>query len=797
MPNLDQININITDTIPPENFATIDKNALVGTVYTKAQDNEWRADVEATTQSGIKGVLKPDTPYDAVTNPYPTPWAQGDSPLYEKYDVNQPGSFPNTKDINDEFIVVTQTDIDFNEVQIWIKNGIAEKVLKAMPQASVNIRKLQDVLPNEFPLLSGDQVVFNGGVWVVKDGEIAENTDIPNEDSLVWVSIGGKDENVVNILKTFLEPQTPSEVWIELNINQSHYQANSFINQAFGVNNNNLYDSGGFELAYLQSQGFTKIKVTGDFDEGSVLWLCGVNNSTSVYDQKVSGVLANNEYIIDIQNIYEFYGATQLKGNTKFYGNKLDNGLPQEDAVLNFINDKTEQLENVLDSFLNPTEIQWTLLTFPTPGDTELPNKFAASDFAISNSTIHNVGLLRMDFLADFDYIKMEGGMLASGGRQWLWRQDLSPTQIFESKISGVVNDTRIIDINHEAGWDGYGYTRNRVETKMWVGKKIILQPEQDSVRKAINEAYKAGTKSLKDKIYNGEVPNEIAGFSGMSGEATVLKFKGQTLLYCTEGWLNEIVTVHDYNVLDNSVSNRQIIANTATTSISGGQTFKCSCFFVVEQKVYMVCSIWNLSTNLNYCLMMQSTDGRNFTVVSDNIADSASGFKPTLYGNHWILPEKINGYYYWFIEGTNSSNIWQMKLMKSLNITSGWELVGTVEGLNPNNGAKGGPCVYFADGKFKMVYHYAPIASNLPTYLAFAESNINDPLYFTPLIMPLMDVVYTPYPLTDQVADPELFELDGKTYLICTIVDNSNAIAHLHRWECDGRLYDILQSRI
>lgn len=669
------------------------------------------------------------------------------------------------------------------------------------PQAKKNIVNFSDIPSGDFPLVNVGadkvQVVHNGTIFQLKDGETADSTDIPSDDSLVWASIGGKDENVNNVLKTFLETHPPSEVWEEININQVHYQANSHINQSFGITNNSNYDSGGFELSFLQSKGFTKIKVVGDFNNAAVLWLCGVNNSTAIYDKKVSGVVSSTEVIIDIQNIYEFYGVSQLKGNTKFYGNVINDGKPKEDAVLNFINEKTEPLEVVLKSFLAPYEVEWTLLTFPTPGDTELYNKFATSNFGISVSTIHNVGLLKLPFLEDYDYIKMEGGMLASGGRQWLWRQDLSPTQVFESKISGLVNDARIIEINHDTTWDGYGYTRHREETKIWVGKKIQKPLEDDGVKTAINEAKKAGTKTLKEKVYNGEIPKEIQGFTGLSGEATVLKFKGKTLLYSTEGWLTEIVTVHDYNILDNSVSNRQIVANASTTGISGGQTFKCSCFFVVDQKVYMVCSVWNLSTNLNYCLMMESSDGRNFTMVSNDIADAASGFKPNLYGNHWIVPEKINGYYYWFIEGTNSSSVWQMKLMRSQNISSGWELVGSIEGLNPSGGAKGGPCVYYADGKFKMVYHYAPTTTNLPTYLAFAESNINDPLYFTPLVMPLMDVVYTPYPITDQVADPELFELDGKTYLICTIVDNTNAIAHLHRWECDGRLYDILQSRI
>lgn len=192
--NINQINVNVTDVIPPDNFATVDAGSKVGTVYTKAQDNEWREEVEATVQSGIKGVLKPNTPYDAVTYPYPKPWVVGDSPLYEKYDVNQPGAFPSTKNIDDENIVVTQTDLDLNEVQIWIKNGVAEKVLKALPQATQYIAPFE---VSSFPLVgsSSDPVQrkYNNSVWELKDGETADSTDLPTNEFSKWIELNSEE----------------------------------------------------------------------------------------------------------------------------------------------------------------------------------------------------------------------------------------------------------------------------------------------------------------------------------------------------------------------------------------------------------------------------------------------------------------------------------------------------------------------------------------------------------------------------------------------------------------------------
>jgi len=231
MPDLDQINITVTDIIPPDNFATVDAGAKVGTVYTKEQDNAWRKEVEAVTQSGIKGVLKPDTPYDAVTNPYPTPWAQGDSPLYEKYDVNQAGTFPNTKDINDENIVVTQNDIDLFEVQIWIKNGIAQLYKKAMPQA---IQFIPSFTGSTFPLVSTTsnpiQRTHDNSSWELIPGQTASASDIPGVSSK-WVSLGiSKGEFDFNSpkidfpLNGFYDKNTGAFIAV-----QNYYSSNKFL----------------------------------------------------------------------------------------------------------------------------------------------------------------------------------------------------------------------------------------------------------------------------------------------------------------------------------------------------------------------------------------------------------------------------------------------------------------------------------------------------------------------------------------------------------------------------------------
>lgn len=267
--NIDQININITDVIPPANFATIDKNAMVGTVYTKAQDNEWRKEVEASTQSGIKSVLKPNTPYDAVTNPYPTPWVAGNSPLYEKYDVNQAGPFPNTKDVNDENINVTQNELDLNEVQIWIKNGVAQKVLKAMPQASVNVRRWEDLQSSDFPLTEGNQVVTDTGYYMVPDGKTAEATDIPGESDN-WALIGSNDLIITNGSKVI----QPTLLYTE------QYIAYAIAGNAYGVSPN-----GGWKVWSVTLTDFVKFRLHASLvdNSGKLIGIKGADIVTEVF----------------------------------------------------------------------------------------------------------------------------------------------------------------------------------------------------------------------------------------------------------------------------------------------------------------------------------------------------------------------------------------------------------------------------------------------------------------------------------------------------------------------------------
>ncbi|MDF2931206.1 MAG: hypothetical protein K0R36_537 [Chryseobacterium sp.] len=359
MPDLDQININITDTIPPENFATIDKNSLVGTVYTKAQDNEWRSEVESMVQSGIKGVAKPNTPYDPITNPYPTPWVTGNSPLYEKYDVNLPGTYMNFRDVNDEDIVVTQTDLDLNEVQIWVKNGVSEKILKAMPQASVNIRKWEDLQPSDFPLNEGSQVIYENAQWMVDEGKTSLSTDLPSEDSLIWIAIGGtgsKVENLEKAARSFLSGATTEDVLY----NSTNATAGSLKDDGTVTNQGtDAYNKViNIDLANAIHVQIKCYPIQSDFSEYAMF--VGVRANGDKVEllptQPNNSIFGTWEF--DVTNFisgkvcynYTFGESTTLVTVTKpAYGAK-------EDAIKLYVDDSTADIKKSLDYFLKQYE---------------------------------------------------------------------------------------------------------------------------------------------------------------------------------------------------------------------------------------------------------------------------------------------------------------------------------------------------------------------------------------------------------------------------------------------------------
>lgn len=299
---------------------------------------------------------------------------------------------------------------------------------------------------------------------------------------------------------------------------------------------------------------------------------------------------------------------------------------------------------------------------------------------------------------------------------------------------------------------------------------------------------------SLKSKLIGSDDAVLVNGLTPPSSqEVTFIEFNGKYFLYYTSGWSSEHINVAEYDVDTNTANNSTIAVDSTLLGVDSS-IVKCSYAFVYDSKIYIVVTAWFP----NYCMMLSSTDGRTFTVISTDIVDEVSGFKSDMYGNHCIIPYRIDGYFYWFIEGrqedSEGNRYWAIKLMKSTTMESGWELIGEVQNLN--RFTRGGTKIFYDNGIFKMFYHYS-FGTILPCVLGYAESNINNPLYFTKKYYPLLGITRDVFEYTDQIADPEIVEVDGKTLMFASYVDNRNALSSIYVWKSPYRIHDILNSSL
>jgi hypothetical protein len=180
--NINQINVNVTDVIPPDNFATVDAGTKVGTVYTKEQDNAWRAEVEQNVTSGITGVAKPDDTVPATG--------------FFRMLADTATIYTNYLGVNDAPIEVTDADLNIvngvqrNEVIFEVTNGVAEK--KVFAKVGADGANGTATIPK---WVAGDyspdaMVVDNFVQYIAPTG--ADATDVPGLSDK-WVSMGGSE----------------------------------------------------------------------------------------------------------------------------------------------------------------------------------------------------------------------------------------------------------------------------------------------------------------------------------------------------------------------------------------------------------------------------------------------------------------------------------------------------------------------------------------------------------------------------------------------------------------------------
>lgn len=120
--------------------------------------------LKAEVASGIKG--------EAVPSTVPTPWTSGDPDLYEKYDVKTAGTYTNFKDSNNASIIISTDDLEDNLVQLWVTNGVSQRVVIALPSGTTVSPEFDPTTETEAQ--GGKQIfdfvlenkVFSGNEWI-------------------------------------------------------------------------------------------------------------------------------------------------------------------------------------------------------------------------------------------------------------------------------------------------------------------------------------------------------------------------------------------------------------------------------------------------------------------------------------------------------------------------------------------------------------------------------------------------------------------------------------------------------
>ena len=185
---------------------------------------------------------------------------------------------------------------------------------------------------------------------------------------------------------------------------------------------------------------------------------------------------------------------------------------------------------------------------------------------------------------------------------------------------------------------------------------------------------------------------------------------------------------------------------------------------------------------------LYKSTDGINFTsegrIMSEAIVFQGLGIVSPEFGNSWLIPEKINNLYYLFFDGRVDGKYKEF-VATSPAIEGPFTVIGQPESLN-NENVVGGSCIIYNNGIFQGFFH-----SDVPSQIFYATSP--DGLVWTKVNYPFTGIVVDPFPITDQIADPCVAEIDGKTYMVAEVVENTDPTKNnLYVWEWDGTLSEL-----
>lgn len=185
------------------------------------------------------------------------------------------------------------------------------------------------------------------------------------------------------------------------------------------------------------------------------------------------------------------------------------------------------------------------------------------------------------------------------------------------------------------------------------------------------------------------------------------------------------------------------------------------------------------VDANPNANLRVSSTDDfDNWTHHGIILADDAASWA-TGWANSTVWKEGST----WFmlVEG-RSGSIWEIALLSSASLTSGWAFLNDGDQLTDlqvaAGGMYGGPHIIKRGGTLHLWYHAAPGAGSLPTNIYYSQSPSSDKINWTTPVL-VLEHSGSGFQV-DQVADPCVIVVGGVSYLFFDGDDNVSEAADI-----------------
>lgn len=194
------------------------------------------------------------------------------------------------------------------------------------------------------------------------------------------------------------------------------------------------------------------------------------------------------------------------------------------------------------------------------------------------------------------------------------------------------------------------------------------------------------------------------------------------------------------------------------------------------------------------------STDGLTWT-SRGIVINKSTCFTSALvgFGNTGVVtdqynkPVVIHGKYQALVEVAGGPG-WETYFAQADSLMGVWTLIQKIPTIQPVvAGMYGGPCCFYVNGTYYAFIHYGSVSGNLPTYLSYAKST--DGINWKVEEAPFKTILATPFPNTDQIADPFLCEINGKVYMIAEYVQNAPTyMAQLRLWVYNGTFLQMIE---